>query len=257
MQLSHALRQSIRSLHSKEDRDTQQLFIAEGEKLCKELLQSSFQTEFLVVRTPISPTIEIIAREFVERGIDVYETNDHSFRQISDAHSPQGILAVVRYPTIQKIMDDKVIILDGIADPGNAGTIIRTAEWFGFTTIIFIGNSAHRFHPKTVRATMGSLWRIHLFQPTNSELFIKEQLHEYNLYGASLRASLSLSDCTPTGKYGIVFGSESHGISSDIVSILSHEYSIPSVGNAESLNVSVAAGISLYHFAVNCLNRDF
>jgi len=69
------------------------------------------------------------------------------------------------------------------------------------------------------------------------------------LYGASLRATFSLSDCIPTGKYGLVFGSESHGISPEVRQFLTHEYSIPSYGNAESLNVSIAAAISLYHFA--------
>ncbi|MBI3260140.1 MAG: RNA methyltransferase, partial [Ignavibacteriae bacterium] len=110
-------------------------------------------------------------------------------------------------------------------------------------------NSAHRFHPKTVRATMGSLWRVHLHQTTDTETFIHEQLSGYKLYGASLRAKLSLSDCSPTGKYALVFGSESHGISSEIQGMLTNEYCIPSFGNAESLNVAVAAGISLYHFA--------
>ena len=249
MQLSNNQRRSLRELQSNADRDAQQLFIAEGEKLCKELLSSNYQTEYVVVRTPVSPSIEIITNEFLTRGIDVYEANDHTFSQISDARSPQGILAVVHYPDYMNITSERIIILDGISDPGNAGTIIRTADWFGFDTIVFTGNSAHRFHPKSVRATMGSLWRVHLHQTADAETFINEHLNGYKLYGASLRAKLSLSDCTPKGKYALVFGSESHGISSEIRSLITDEYSIPSFGNAESLNVAVAAGISLYHFA--------
>ncbi len=249
MQLSHSQRKFIRSLQSNSDRDEQQLFIAEGEKLCSELLTSNFQPEFIVVRTPISHAIESLANDFLRRGIDVYEANNSSFTQISDARSPQGILAVVRYPVLETITSERIIILDGITDPGNAGTIIRTADWFGFDTILFTGDSTHRFHPKTVRATMGSLWRVHLFQENDGHSFISEQLRDYKLYGASLRATLSLSDCSSSGKYGVVFGSESHGISPEIRQLLTHEYSIPSYGDAESLNVSVAAGISLYHFA--------
>lgn len=250
MQLSHNQRKVLRSLQSNSERDTHELFIAEGEKLCRELLESNYQTEYIVVRTPITPAIQTIAHEFSLRGIEMYEANDHVFGQISDAHSPQGILAVVHYPQSQETITERIIILDGIADPGNAGTIIRTADWFGFDTVLFTGNSVHRFNPKTVRATMGSLWRVNLLQTDDAEQFISEHLVDYTLYGASLRAERLLSDCIPNGKYGIVFGSESHGISPETRALLTHEYSIPAAGTAESLNVSVAAGISLYHFAM-------
>ncbi|MBI3259795.1 MAG: RNA methyltransferase, partial [Ignavibacteriae bacterium] len=186
MQLTNNQRKSLRALQFNADRDEQQLFIAEGEKLCKEIQSSTYQAEYIVVRTPVSPTIETLANEFLSKGIGVYETNEHTFNQISDAHSPQGILAVVHYPHFKNITSERLIILDGISDPGNAGTIIRTADWFGFDTIVFAGNSAHRFHPKTVRATMGSLWRVHLHQTTDTETFIHEQLSGYKLYGASL-----------------------------------------------------------------------
>lgn len=250
MQLSHNQRKLLHSLRSNSERDAHELFIAEGEKLCRELLESNFQAEYIVVRTPITPAIQIIAQEFSQRGIEIYEANNHVFGQISDAHSPQGILAAVRYPQSQETISDRIIILDGIADPGNAGTIIRTADWFGFDTVLFTGNSAHRFNPKTVRATMGSLWRVNLLQTADSEQFIGEHLAGYTLYGASLRAERLLSECIPTGKYGVVFGSESHGISPEVHKLLTYEYSIPSYGTAESLNVSIAAGISLYHFAM-------
>jgi len=158
MQLSHNQRKLLRSLRSNSERDTHQLFIAEGEKLCSELLESNFHAEFIVVRTPITPTIQLIANQFSEQKIEIYEANEQVFRQISDAHSPQGILAAVRYPSLQSNAGNRIIILDGIADPGNAGTIIRTADWFGFDSIIFTGQSVHRFNSKTVRSTMGSIW---------------------------------------------------------------------------------------------------
>jgi len=251
MQLSHNLNKYIRSLHDNHTRDEEECFSVEGEKLCRELLTSTFITEGVVLRTPAAPHLLALAMEFSDKGTQVFTTDERGFRQISDMQSPQGILAIVRYPVARTIPSERLIILDSIADPGNVGTIIRTADWFGFDSILLCGSSAHRYHPKTVRATMGSVFRTNILQSTiNSTEYIRTHFSGYDLYGASLSATTRLHDLRPTTqRFGLVFGSESHGISKEIQALLTGEYIIPAVGAAESLNVAVAAGISLYHFA--------
>ncbi|MFN8360372.1 MAG: RNA methyltransferase [Candidatus Kapaibacterium sp.] len=250
MQLSHNLHKYIRSLHDNHTRDEEECFTVEGEKLCRELLTSTLSVESVVVRTPIPTPLLNLATEFSNRRIPVFTTDERSFRQISDTQTPQGILAVARYPAAPTVPPERLIILDGIADPGNVGTIIRTAEWFGFHSILLCGASAHRYHPKTVRATMGSVFRTSILQPDNAIAYLRDHLTDYTFYGASLAASTPLHEVRPPQqRFALVFGSESHGISPAIQALLTGEYIIPAIGAAESLNVAVAAGISLYHFA--------
>ncbi|MBK9248521.1 MAG: RNA methyltransferase [Ignavibacteria bacterium] len=249
MQLSHNLNKYIRSLHDNHSRDQEQCFIVEGEKLCRELLTSSFTVECLVIRTQSSEQLNSIASEFSHKNIPVYTTDERGFKQISAMQTPQGILAIVRY-ALPTSLSGNLIILDGISDPGNLGTIIRTADWFGFHTLLLCGNSAHRYNPKTVRATMGSVFRTQIYQPENTIEFIQEHCPDYDFYGASLSATTRLQDLHPTSdRYALVFGSESHGISLELQKYLTTDYIIPAYGDAESLNVAVAAGISLYHFS--------
>ena len=251
MQLSHNLNKYIRSLHDNHTRDEEECFTVEGEKLCRELLASTFITECVVIRTPAAPHLLALAMEFSDQGVSVFTTDERGFRQISDTQTPQGILAVTRYPAAPTEQPERLVILDGIADPGNVGTIIRTADWFGFHSILLCGASAHRYHPKTVRATMGSVFRTTILQSTiNSAEYIRAHFSGHDLYGASLSATTRLHDLRPTTqRFALVFGSESHGISPEIQALLTGEYIIPAIGTAESLNVAVAAGISLYHFA--------
>ena len=119
---------------------------------------------------------------------------------------------------------------------------------FRFKNIVLSPNCADVFSPKTVRSTMGSVFTMNLVYNTDLPVFLKE--HSYKeLFVATLEAEISLENCAPTHNFGLILGSESHGISDNVRSFLKTEFSIPGSGNAESLNVGIAAGVSLYHFS--------
>ncbi|HPP40133.1 MAG TPA: RNA methyltransferase, partial [Candidatus Kapabacteria bacterium] len=148
------MRKFIKTLHHKQTRDERGLFVAEGEKLVEELLKSSFQAEFIVVRESASSNIIDLADKFNERGIAVYTAPKHQFDQLCDTKTPQGILAVVNTREQKVLPKESFIALDGVSDPGNLGTIIRSADWFGIKQVIIGNAGVDGLNPKTVRSTM-------------------------------------------------------------------------------------------------------
>jgi TrmH family RNA methyltransferase len=247
-QISPFARKLIRTLHDRKHRYNERMFIAEGEKTCADLLKSNLSAEFVIVYGGASEYCFWLAEQFYDLGAEVFTAGHATFEQLTDAKTPQGIFAVVKMPEPDMTFKNSFIALDGIADPGNVGTIIRTADWFGFKNIILSPNCADVFNPKTVRATMGSIFTMNLVYNTDLPEFLKEKpLKE--IFGATLEAKISLEDCKPTEHFGLILGSESHGISENMRGFLKTEFIIPGSGNAESLNVGIAAGISLYHFS--------
>lgn len=250
MPISQRLKKLIKSLHHKQFRDQNALFIAEGEKLVEELLKSEYNAELIVIKdSPNSNVVEFVDK-FVDRGVAIYTAPKHQFDQICDAKTPQNILAVVSSKELEIDKNKSFVALDGISDPGNLGTIIRTADWFGVEQIILGPECADCYNPKTVRSTMGSIFNKTIVSTDNLKEFIKDNFPKFDVYGAALEAKDFIEDISlKNGKYGLVFGSESHGISEDVSDILTQKFKIRGNGDAESLNVAIAAGISLYHFS--------
>jgi TrmH family RNA methyltransferase len=249
MPISQRLKKLIKSLHQKNFRDQNGLFLAEGEKLAYELLKSDFHPELLVIKdSPSSDLIDCIDA-FSDKGIPVYTAPKHQFDLICDTKSPQNVLAVVNIKNKEILPSESFIALDGISDPGNVGTIIRTANWFGFKQIILGRDCADSFNPKTVRATMGAIFHSHILYEPNLAEYIKENFAHHKIFGASVHSEKSLNQIKVKKNYGIIFGSESHGLSSDVVKIIEQDFKIDGRGETESLNVAIAAGIAFYHFA--------
>jgi TrmH family RNA methyltransferase len=245
------LKKLIKSLHQKQFRDQNGLFIAEGEKLAFELVKSDYVAELILIKdSPSSDVIEVV-NKYADKGVPVYTAPKHQFDQVCDTKSPQSILIVINIKEMELKPDLPFIALDGISDPGNVGTIIRTADWFGFKQVILGRDCADLYNPKTVRATMGSIFRMNtVYNPELGEL-LKEEYKKFNIYGASAHSDKSITGFKPKKNFGLVFGSESHGITEDIEKQLTHQFKIDGADSAESLNVAVAAGISLYHFSRN------
>jgi TrmH family RNA methyltransferase len=247
--ITQNLKKFVKSLQYRKEREESSMFVAEGNKLCEELLSSSYSAEFVVVRSGAAGKTESLALKFHNKGIPVYLARRQQFDQITDAKSPQEILAVVNDMSKNPDYSKPFIALDGVNDPGNLGTIIRTADWFGFHNLIIGRKSVDRFNPKAIRSTMGSLFRCTITQTDDLAGFIREHYHDFELYGASLQSDRSISKIIVSGKFGIVLGSEAHGISQEIQSILTDSFIIPGGGGAESLNVAVSWGIIAYHFS--------
>lgn len=253
MQITQRLKKLIKSLHQKQFRDQNGLFIAEGENLVEELLKSSFQTELVVIRdSPSSETIEKVEK-LAEKGVPVYSAPKHQFDQICDTKSPQTILAIVNIKEFPIFENEPFIALDSVADPGNVGTIIRTASWFGFKQVILGRDCADKFNPKTVRSSMGGVFNLTITHTHELAEYLKENFPKHKVYGSSIHTDKSLKSFKPKKNFGLIFGNEAHGISEDVNKVIDFNFKITGRGEAESLNVAVASGIAMYHFSENML----
>lgn len=222
----------IRSLSLKKNRQKHGLFIVEGEKLVNEVLSSDWEVEGIYA-----------TKEWLGENATIISNND--LTRISSLKTPNKVVAVVK---IKKgsldITSNTVLALDGVKDPGNLGTIIRLADWFGVEDIICSDDCVDYLNPKVVQSSMGSFTRVNLHYTSLMDAFKKYS--DYKLFMTVLNGT-PLSEMTNTDKKIIVMGSESKGISNKILELTSDKITIPKSksSKAESLNVSVAAAIIL------------
>ena len=234
----------IQSLKQQKYRKEHQLFVVEGRKTVEELLQSNFETLCLYATERFLHDYEI-HDERLETATEV------QMEQMSSLDTPPGILAVVKIPTTKAIDNGKMVLaLDGIANPGNMGTIIRTAEWFGVKDIVCSEDCVEIWNPKVIQATMGSLFRMNVVS-TPLETYLREEKNKGKaIYGALLEGeNIFKKDKWDDGI--MVIGSESHGIRSNILPLITHPITIPRAKGSvtESLNASMATGIILASWA--------
>jgi len=225
----------VAALHQQKFRKEQGRFVVEGRKMVEELLQSDFVTDALYA-----------TNEWMEQFPKAEMVSELQMEQMSGQDTAPGILAVVQIPKQQHLSANPsfILALDGIANPGNMGTIIRTAEWFGIHDIVCSLDCVEVWNPKVVQATMGSLFRINVLETELSD-FLKEQHQKGKaIYGALLEGE-NLFEMKGEKEGIVVIGSESHGIRKELLPLLSHPITIPRVGlsQTESLNASVAAAI--------------
>lgn len=237
----------IQSLGQKKFRDQERVFIVEGPKMVKELLS-----------TPNTRPVQVYAvHDWLEshRGsisgmpaAGVVEIRDSDLERISSLSTPNQVLAIFEKPSFPAPDFENAvsILLDGIQDPGNLGTIIRIADWFGIRQVICTHDSADVFNTKTVQSTMGSIVRVQVLYE-DLEALIREQVsRRLPVYAATLEGE-SIYNAQRITKGMIVIGNESRGIRREILELAPHYITIPRTGEAESLNAAVAAGIILSH----------
>lgn len=237
--LSKAQISLITSLQHKKFRKQHGLFIVEGVKSVLEFLSSDYQVHSLYTTAEARTKMGNLPQKLKCIEITVTE-----FQKISGLTNPQGILALVHLPTVESfnwalLRQQHNLLLDDIQDPGNLGTIIRTAEWFGINHIICSTGTVDAFNPKVVQATMGSLARVKIYYTSLGD-FIKQS--EMPTFGAFLEGkSIYQTDFGNAGL--IIMGNEGNGISHEILEKMDHVVTIPRIGNAESLNVAVATTV--------------
>ena len=189
--------------------------------------------------------IKVLARLFKSRQHDDKIITDSQFKKISSTSTPSGIAALCNIPRSPYI-DFKVrkwIYLDKIRDPGNLGTILRSALWFGFKNIILSSKSVDPYNPKAIRSGMGSHFGLNLYQNIRLNDFIKTHLI---VSGSTCGEDISVFKLPE--KYVLVLGNEAHGISKNIEPLIQKSVSIKRLGEGESLNLSSAASILMYSF---------
>ena len=229
----------IRNLHSKKFRDSEGYFIAEGEKILAEILEFAPASIFLIVCTQES--LEKIKQR---DPFDIFIASPSEFERVSLLKSPQGILVVLKNTlSEEKLLDQNksTLVLDNIQDPGNLGTILRTADWFGINQIYCSLNTVDCFNPRVVQASMGSLFRLIINYGDLSEFLSKQTLP---IYGALLEGESCFKVKIKESAI-LIIGNEGSGISKEIITKIQHPITIPRTGNGESLNVAVACGILL------------
>ncbi|MXV51430.1 RNA methyltransferase [Pedobacter sp. HMF7647] len=228
----------IKSLHQKKFRNEHGLFIVEGIKSVTEFIRSDYEVQFIFHTPHTSPNLLNLSRNIKAEEVSLSE-----LEKISTLTSPKDALALVKIPDDgerQLSEQDSVsLILDGIQDPGNMGTIIRTAEWFGFKQLICSLDTVEVYNPKVVQATMGSLSRIKILY-TDLESFLSK--NQAPVYGTLLNGrSIYKTDFLAKGL--LILGNEGNGIRPEIQKYITHPVTIPRFGEAESLNVAIAAAI--------------
>lgn len=251
MALTHAQRKEIKKLHLKKYRRDAQLFFVEGIKGVLEALISPVDIVRIVIGEQHKDELDIadIIQKAEEQGIDIVFCDERDAHAIKTTETFPGALAVVRMPAAHRedLMNRfPIICLDRVTDPGNLGTIIRTADWFGVPNILLSEDSVDAFNPKTVRATMGSFFHSTIFESGDIVGLLKSfQEDGYRIIVLSTEGTLVQDGEFDDPKSIYIFGSESHGVRKDLVDLANEMYSIPGSGRAESLNVAVAAGIVL------------
>ncbi|MEO5500991.1 MAG: RNA methyltransferase [Ginsengibacter sp.] len=241
----------IQSLHLKKFRTQENCFLAEGDKIMKEfLLAKKFELQTLCAQASW-----LDQNKSLLKGLSpdiIYEINEQSLNQISMLKTPNAVLGVFKQNlfNLPGLKNRISIMLDDLQDPGNMGTIIRIADWFGIEQIICSKNSVDSFNPKVIQSSMGSINRVNIFY---GNLFdILEKNKDVTVYTATL-AGTPYYDLPEIKEGIIIIGNESQGIDPDLLKLNIHRISIPKIGHAESLNAAVAAGILISHIKMRSL----
>ena len=236
------------SLLQKKFRAAENKFLAEGKKVVFEGLQSNFECEIIF----ITPKFSEVEKEYLKKiksfNSKVTILNYADFKRIADTLSPEGIVAVFNYhkkqPNIASIKDHLVAYLEDITDPGNLGTIIRNSDWFGIKNLFLSKTSAEVFNPKVIRASMGSVFHINIFEDVSLKEIRPLKNSGYEFVCSDLTGD-NVYEFKKDKRILLFFSNETHGPSKDLLTLSDTRISIPGKGKAESLNVASASAVIL------------
>ncbi len=250
----------LSELRDRKGRRAQKLFLIEGVRSVSEALEEGAGVRKIILDLGAnSDRFESVFSSAKEQGIEIEEIPATKFRKLSTTESSQGIIAVASIPefTFEDLSSEirskrsaTILILDRVSDPGNLGTILRSAAWFGIDGIVVAGSSVDVYNPKVVRSAMAAVLRLKVVQ----EADLNEVMPELHKVGFAVIASTQdgKASCFEYGfplKLAIVLGSEASGISKEISQVCDASVFIPRVGKMESLNVGVAASIVMAEIA--------
>lgn len=239
----------LKGLAQKKVRIKENLFLIEGTKIVEEAVAMGLSIDTLAVSDSYASSNLKFIKSLEDKSYVVHIMTDDLFKGISSLVTPQGILAALEMGEyfIKDILtgEKPVIILDRIKDPGNLGTILRTADAFGFGGVILTEGCVEAYNPKSIQASMGSILRIPHYTLEDGDI---SKLSEagYIIYGFDIDGKNITKDFSFPQNCALVIGSESHGLSDELKKRCQELLSIPMSGTAESLNAAMAAGIAMY-----------
>lgn len=240
------------SLKQKKYRLEHSRYLIEGFHLIEECLKSQHELEYIILRegADLQGHAEIL--KMISQNKTIVEPLPvKQFNKLIETESSQGIVGVVKRPAYGSAIPggNIIIALDKVSDPGNLGTIIRTAYWFGVKDIILSEDCADPYNPKVIRSTQGGVFHVNLFEDTELAAELKKLKQDnYKIYLFALESEKFLEQISGNNKSVLVFGSESRGISNDLLNEGFETVKIKGNSDSESLNVAISAGIALHHF---------
>ena len=243
---------NIRKLKEKKYRDANNEYLIEGIKLIKEAVEEKAKIKLIVVCEESIEDGDIDQKLLYEIAkYDCIYVNKKVFSILTDVQNPQGILAVIEKKNNEENInykEDIIVVLDGIQDPGNLGTILRTIDSVGLSQVIVSKETADSYNPKVVRSTMGAIFRVNVIESEDLLQTLKNlKKHKYKIMATSLENNNSIYDVEYNKKV-IVIGNEANGVSKNVLEYADEKIKIPMLGKTESLNASVATSIILYEY---------
>lgn len=241
----------ISSLQKKKFRDQYQLFVAEGYKLISDLLNSKLESKY-IIHTKQSNTDDLLKHN---NQLELIACDASDLKKISSLKTPSDLIGVFKIPSSEintsDIRHSLSILLDDVQDPGNLGTIIRIADWFGINHIFCSKNTVDLYNPKVIQATMGALARVKIIYTDLPQLVAEFVSPNFPVYGTFLEGETLYKSNLSTQGF-IIMGNEGKGISSELKSLVNKKLFIPNFptdqATSESLNVSVACSIVCSEF---------
>lgn len=251
----------VKGLYKRKDRWKEGLFIIEGIKIIEEAFLNNVELKYIIISDKIKTTVEgSNFYEMIKYNKNLVYTTENIFKDISDTENSQGIIGIAKFYStsldeLLSIDNPSIVFLDGLQDPGNLGTIIRTCDAFNLDGIILGEGSVDPYNAKVVRATMGSIFRVPLVISNNSiETLYELKYNNIKVLSTSLESSVPVFNMDFREGFALVIGNESKGVSKDIINISDALIKIPMPGLAESLNAGVAASIIMYEAMKGRLN---
>ena len=243
---------NIRKLKEKKYRDANNEYLIEGIKLIKEAVEEKAKIKLIVVCEESIEDGDIDQKLLYEIAkYDCIYVNKKVFSILTDVQNPQGILAVIEKKNNEENInykEDIIVVLDGIQDPGNLGTILRTIDSVGLSQVIVSKETADSYNLKVVRSTMGAIFRVNVIESEDLLQTLKNlKKHKYKIMATSLETNNSIYDVEYNKKV-IVIGNEANGVSKNVLEYADEKIKIPMLGKTESLNASVATSIILYEY---------
>ena len=245
----------IKKLKEKKYRDQNNQFIVEGIKMVAEAIEEKADINTIVVCEDCVNDGIIDKKLLYEIAkFNCIYVSEKVFSLVTDVTNPQGILAVINQNSTQNKNNeidynaDFIVVLDGIQDPGNLGTILRTVDSANLKQLIVSNETADCYNPKVVRSTMGGIFRVNVIRENNLvETLTKLKQKGFEIVVTSLETDNSIYDISYNKKV-VVIGNEANGVSKEVLNIADKKVKIPMLGKTESLNAGVAAGIMIYEY---------
>ena len=247
------------SLHMRKNRKKHQQFLLEGMRGIQDMLSEASQIDIILYEKRIAslPGGESLILKWKEAGIKSAQVSENIMKKIAETQTPQGVLAIVDLPgyDFNEIIRDShyVLLLDEIQDPGNMGTLIRSAEAAGFDAVIMTPGCTDPFSTKCIRAATGAVLHIPVFElKSTEEAWEKLRQNQYRILGAALEDGKAYTMETYEPPLVLIIGNEARGINSTLQAQMDGAITIPMKGKTQSLNAAIAGSVLMFHVAAAC-----